>query len=178
LPPTRRGARLAEQVEEMKRIWAGEDRGMAGAIGPAPAQKGGPPVVIGAYTPGGIRRFARLADGWIMGGGTPDTFAQLSALVDEAWSDAGRTEKPRKLTLAYFGLGKEAVEQARATFKHYYGWLGDLADQIASGIAASPEMVRAYAAAFEQVGCDEVIFTPGSDRPDQVTLLAEAIAGR
>jgi alkanesulfonate monooxygenase SsuD/methylene tetrahydromethanopterin reductase-like flavin-dependent oxidoreductase (luciferase family) len=178
LPTTRRGARLGEQVEELKRIWAGEERGMAGAIGPTPAQKGGPPVVIGAFNPGAIRRFARVADGWIMGGGTPDAFAQLSAIVDEAWRDAGRTEKPRKLSLAYFALGTEAVEQTRATIKHYYAWLGEFADQIAAGIAVNPEMVRAYAAAFEQAGCDELIFTPGSDRPDQITLLAEAIAGR
>ena len=178
LPTISRGARLAEQIEELKRIWAGEERGMAGAIGPTPAQKGGPPVVIGAFQPGAIRRFARFADGWIMGGGTPDTFAQLAAVVDEAWRDAGRTEKPRKLTLAYFALGTEAVEQARATVKYYYAWLGEFADQIASGIAVNQEMVKAYAASFEQAGCDEVIFTPGSDRLDQVTLLAEAIAGR
>ena len=178
LPTTRRGQRLAEQVEELKRIWAGEERGMAGAIGPAPAQKGGPPLVIGAFNPGAIRRFARLADGWIMGGGTPDMFAQLGAVVDQAWRDAGRTEKPRKLSLAYFALGTEAVEQTTATIKHYYAWLGEFADQIVSGVAVTEEMVRAYAAAFEQAGCDELIFTPGSDRPDQVTLLTEAIAGR
>jgi hypothetical protein len=36
-------------------------------------------------------------------------------------------------------------------------------------------MVRSYVAGFEGSGCDELIFAPGSSRPDQVTLLADAI---
>ncbi len=178
LPTERRGRRLAEQIEELKRIWAGEERGMAGAIGPSPAQEGGPPIVVGAFSPGSIRRLAGLADGWIMGGGTPETFSQLAGVVDQAWRDAGHSEKPRKLSLAYFAFGREAAEETIATIKYYYAWLGPYADQIASGVAVGPEMVKAYAAGFEQAGCDELIFTPGSARPDQLTLLAEAIARR
>jgi alkanesulfonate monooxygenase SsuD/methylene tetrahydromethanopterin reductase-like flavin-dependent oxidoreductase (luciferase family) len=35
-----RGRRLDAQLEEMKRIWAGEERGYAGAIGPPPVRQG------------------------------------------------------------------------------------------------------------------------------------------
>ena len=176
LPTARRGRRLAAQMEEMKRIWGGEKRGLAGAIGPVPAREGGPPLVLGAVNPASFRRVAGLVDGWIMGGGTPEMFAQMGATVDQAWQDAGRPGKPRKLALAYFALGPCAQEEAGSSIKSYYAWLGEAADQIAAGAAASAETVQAHRAGFERSGCDELIFVPGSSRLDQVTLLAEAIA--
>jgi alkanesulfonate monooxygenase SsuD/methylene tetrahydromethanopterin reductase-like flavin-dependent oxidoreductase (luciferase family) len=171
-----RGRRLEEQIAMMKRVWSGEEFGYAGAIGPEPARPGGPEIILGGASEATFRRVARLADGWIMGGGTPDMFAQAAAGVDQAWQDAGRPGRPRKLTLAYFGLGPEARSQAEGYLLHYYGWLGDIASQIAAGAAVSPEMVKSYIAAFEASGCDEIIFVPTASRLDQITLLADAIA--
>jgi alkanesulfonate monooxygenase SsuD/methylene tetrahydromethanopterin reductase-like flavin-dependent oxidoreductase (luciferase family) len=176
LPTAGRSRRLAAQIEEMKRIWGGEKRGTAGAIGPAPVREGGPEVILGALNPASFRRMAGLVDGWIMGGGPPEMFAQLGAAIDQAWQDAGRPGKPRKLSLAYFALGPGAREEASSTIKSYYAWLGDFADQIAAGAAVTPEMVNGFIAGFKQHGCDELIFIPGSPRPDQPALLAEAIA--
>ena len=171
-----RGRRLEEQVAMMKRVWSGEEFGYAGGIGPEPARPGGPEIILGGSTEASFRRVARLADGWIMGGGPPDMFAQAAAGVDQAWQDAGRPGRPRKLTLAYFGLGPEARSQAEGYLLHYYGWLGEIANMIAGGAAVSPEMVKSYVAAFEAGGCDEIIFVPTASRLDQVSLLAEAIA--
>jgi alkanesulfonate monooxygenase SsuD/methylene tetrahydromethanopterin reductase-like flavin-dependent oxidoreductase (luciferase family) len=171
-----RGHRLEEQVAMMKRVWAGEEFGYAGGIGPEPARRGGPEIILGGSTEASFRRVARLADGWIMGGGTPDMFAQAAAGVDQAWQDADRAGRPRKLTLAYFGLGPEARSQAEGYLLHYYGWLGEIANMIAGSAAVSPEMVKSYVAAFEASGCDEIIFVPTASRLDQVSLLADAIA--
>jgi alkanesulfonate monooxygenase SsuD/methylene tetrahydromethanopterin reductase-like flavin-dependent oxidoreductase (luciferase family) len=171
-----RGRRLEEQVAMMKRVWAGEEFGYAGGIGPEPARRGGPEIILGGSTEASFRRAARIADGWIMGGGTPDMFAQAAAGVDQAWQDADRAGRPRKLTLAYFGLGPEARSQAEGYLLHYYGWLGEIANMIAGSAAVSPEMVKSYIAAFEASGCDEIIFVPTASRLDQISLLAEAIA--
>ncbi len=171
-----RGRRLEEQIAMMKRVWSGEEFGYAGAIGPEPARRGGPEIILGGASEATFRRVARLADGWIMGGGTPDMFAQAAAGVDQAWQDAGRPGRPRKLTLAYFGLGPEARSQAEGYLLHYYGWLGEIANMIAGSAAVSPEMVKSYLAAFEASGCDEIIFVPTASRLDQISLLAEAIA--
>ena len=160
----------------MKRIWSGEEFGTAGGIGPEPARPGGPEIILGGSTEASFRRVAQIADGWIMGGGTPDMFAQAAAGVDQAWQDAGRPGRPRKLTLAYFGLGPEARSQAEGYLLHYYAWLGEIANMIAGSAAVSPEMVKGYAAAFEASGCDEIIFVPTASRLDQISLLAEAIA--
>jgi alkanesulfonate monooxygenase SsuD/methylene tetrahydromethanopterin reductase-like flavin-dependent oxidoreductase (luciferase family) len=171
-----RGRRLDEQVALMRRVWSGEEFGYAGGIGPEPARPGGPEIILGGATEASFRRVARIADGWIMGGGPPDMFAQAAAGVDQAWQEAGRPGRPRKLTLAYFGLGPEARSQAEGYLLHYYGWLGEIANMIAGSAAVSPEMVKSYAAAFEAGGCDEIIFVPTASRLDQVSLLAEAIA--
>jgi alkanesulfonate monooxygenase SsuD/methylene tetrahydromethanopterin reductase-like flavin-dependent oxidoreductase (luciferase family) len=171
-----RGRRLEEQIAMMKRVWSGEEFGYAGAIGPEPARRGGPEIILGGASEATFRRVARMADGWIMGGGTPDMFAQAAAGVDQAWQDAGRPGRPRKLTLAYFGLGPEARSQAEGYLLHYYGWLGEIANMIAGSAAVSPEMVKSYVAAFEAGGCDEIIFVPTASRLDQISLLAEAIA--
>jgi hypothetical protein len=103
-------------------------------------------------------------------------FAQAATAIDAAWQNAGRSGKPRKLSLAYFALGPDARTQADGYLLHYYGWLGDMAGQVAAGAAVSAEMVKAYAAAFESAGCDELIFVPTASRPDQVRLLADTIA--
>jgi alkanesulfonate monooxygenase SsuD/methylene tetrahydromethanopterin reductase-like flavin-dependent oxidoreductase (luciferase family) len=88
LPTTGRGSRLEERIEELKRVWSGEERGYAGAIGPTPTRKGGPELIVGGHDEASFRRAARLGDGWIMGGGTPEMFAQLGA-----WS-TGRGRRP------------------------------------------------------------------------------------
>jgi alkanesulfonate monooxygenase SsuD/methylene tetrahydromethanopterin reductase-like flavin-dependent oxidoreductase (luciferase family) len=175
LPTTGRGRRLDEQLEELKRVWSGDERGYAGAIGPTPAREGGPELIVGGQVEAAFRRAARFGTGWIMGGGTTEMFSQMAAEVDQAWQAAGRSGKPRKLSLAYFALGPRAREHADSYLKHYYGWLGEVADQIAAGAAVGEEMVKDYVAAFEQSGCDELILVPSSSELDQLALLAEAV---
>jgi alkanesulfonate monooxygenase SsuD/methylene tetrahydromethanopterin reductase-like flavin-dependent oxidoreductase (luciferase family) len=175
LPTKGKGRRLDEQLTEMKRIWSGERYGYAGAIGPEPVRRGGPELILGGTVQASFRRVALLGDGWIMGGGTPDMFAQAAAGVDQAWQEAGRPGKPRKLSLAYFALGPNARNQADNYILHYYAWIGDVAKQIAVGAAISTEMARGYAAAFASAGCDELIFVPTTSSPDQIELLADAV---
>src|ERR1700759_1442766 len=79
LPTTGKGRRLDQQLTEMKRIWAGESYGYAGAIGAEPVRPGGPDLILSGAAQASFRRVALLGDGWIMGGGTPDMFAEASA---------------------------------------------------------------------------------------------------
>ena len=172
-----RGRRFDEQLGQLKQVWSGKGLHGTDPIGPAPARPGGPELIVGGGSDAGFRRVARFGDGWIMGGGPPDMFAQRAAEVDRAWREAGREGRPRKLSLAYFALGPRAREAADTYLTRYYGFMGERAGQITAGAAVSPDMVRGYAAAFEQAGCDELIFVPCSAEPDQVNLLAEVIHG-
>jgi alkanesulfonate monooxygenase SsuD/methylene tetrahydromethanopterin reductase-like flavin-dependent oxidoreductase (luciferase family) len=175
VPIEQRGRIFDAQLAELKRIWAGEPRGFAGAIGPTPAD-GGPTLIVGGHVESSFRRVAEFGDGWMAGGVPPDVFAQLAAGVDRAWAQAGRAGRPRKLGLAYFALGAKARENADRYLRDYYAWLGrDVADQIAQSPAVSEEMVRGYVAAFEEKGCDELLLQPCSNDVEQVGLLAGAV---
>ncbi len=171
----RRGRTLDRQLAEMKRIWSGESRGFAGAIGPAPARTGGPEIIVGGGAEAAIRRAARHGDGWIAGGGGPEMFKRGADAVKAAWTAAGRSGAPRLLALSYFSLGAGAQAHAGAYLRDYYGFAGPFAERIAESAATSAEMVKGYAAAFEDAGCDELIFFPSSTDLDQVQHLAQAV---
>jgi alkanesulfonate monooxygenase SsuD/methylene tetrahydromethanopterin reductase-like flavin-dependent oxidoreductase (luciferase family) len=177
LSAERRGGTLNRQLEEMKRIWAGEKRGHDGGIGPEPVRAGGPELIIGGYTEAAFRRVARYGDGWMMGaGGDPERFAEVVGEVEEAWRKAGRSGSPRKIKPAYFALGPNARESAERELGRYYSALGDeVVNRIVGTTAIGEEMVRAYVEGFEPYGCDELIFLPCSSDPEQIALLQALI---
>src|SRR2546423_7634221 len=165
LPTTGKGRRFDQQLTEMKRIWAGESYGYAGAIGPEPVRPGGPELILGGAAEASFRRVALLGDGWIAGGGTPDMFAQAAAGVDQAWAEAGRPGKPRKLSLAYFALGRDARNHADNYLLHYYDFLGDVARQIAAGAPPRAAMGKAHPHPVASAGADAPIFVPPPPPP-------------
>ena len=171
-----RGRLFDRELDEMKRIWAREERGAAGAVGPPAAREGGPELVIGGGVEASIRRVVRYGDGWTMSGGTPEQFKELAGRVNEAWSEAGRDGTPRLIALCYFALGDGAKEAAERSIGDYYGWLGDeLAGQIVASAATDEGTVQAYRDAFADAGADELICFPTSTDPAQVDLLADAV---
>jgi len=91
VPFEERWKRLDEAVEALRAHWRADDDAFAGSfystagftLTPTPAQRPGPPIWIGSWgSPAGLRRVARLADGWLASGynTNPEMFAQ-------AWSD-------------------------------------------------------------------------------------------
>jgi alkanesulfonate monooxygenase SsuD/methylene tetrahydromethanopterin reductase-like flavin-dependent oxidoreductase (luciferase family) len=86
-----RWKRLDEAAQTLRAYWRADEVAFQGSfystagftLAPTPAQRPGPPIWIGSWgSPAGLRRVARLADGWLASGynTTPELFAQ-------AWSD-------------------------------------------------------------------------------------------
>ena len=171
----RRGRELDKMLDLWRRIWAGEDFGTAGAIGPQPP-RGRPTLIVGGSADRAYERAAEYGDGWILGGGTPDMLREGKARTEAAWRAAGRDGSPRTMALAYFALGAGAREAADGYLHDYYGFLGDYAGMIAGSAATDADTVRQYAQGFTEAGCDELVFFPSSTDPDQVDLLADALA--
>ena len=168
-----RGRVFDRQLEEMKRIWSGEEKGFAGPLGPNVDTP--PELVIGGSADAAFRRAAQHGSGWIMGGGSPDQFRQAADKLDQEWIAAGRSGEPRKMALAYFALGPEAERDANMYLGDYYAFLGEeLAGTIAGSAAKDADTVRQYAAAFEQSGADELVLFPCNSNPEQVDLLVDA----
>lgn len=175
IPFKRRGRQMDELLAEMKQIWAGEERGFAGGIGPPPVRKGGPELLVGGYVEASARRAARFGDGFTVGGQAPEEIAPLAELVKQAWSSAGREGTPRVMALCYFALGDGAREAADRYLKHYYGFTGEAgAEYVTERAAIDPEGVQRYREDYAEAGVDELIYFPCSADPAQVGLLADA----
>ena len=168
----RRGRIFQQQLDEMTAVWKG-----ARGVGPPPSSDGRPGLLIGGTADVAYQRAAQYADGWTMGGGTPDVFAQAVERLNAAWATAGREGKPRTMALFYFALGDHAEQSASDSLGDYYGWLGDIAKQIVAGAAKDSATVKQYLSAFEAAGADEVICFPTSTDVSQVDLLAQAALG-
>jgi alkanesulfonate monooxygenase SsuD/methylene tetrahydromethanopterin reductase-like flavin-dependent oxidoreductase (luciferase family) len=162
-----RGKTFDRQLAELGALWRGE-RG----VGPRPARGDRPTVLIGGSSEVAFRRAARHADGWTLGGGTPDAFAEGREKLRGAWAAEGRDGEPRTMALFYFALGDDAEAAARASLGDYYGFLGEYTDQIVAGAAKDEDALKGYLSAFEKAGVDEVICFPTSTDPEQVDLLA------
>jgi len=164
-----RGHSFDRQLQQLADFWRGE-RG----VGPAPSNGERPGLLIGGDSDAAFRRAARYADGWTMGGGTPDAFTEALPKLRAAWEAEGREGEPRTLALFYFSLGDHAEQDARDAIGDYYSWLGAYAEQVVASAATDPGTVKGYLSAFEQAGVDEVICFPASADPAQVELLAQA----
>ncbi len=162
-----RGARLDEMLEKIRQTWAGEKIG--------PSTETDPRLIVGGHANASYARAARFGDGWIAAGSGPDQAREGIEKAKAAWSDAGRDGAPHTMALAYFSLGDRAEQNVRDNLMHYYAWLGkDVAAMIAGAAAKDAETVKRYLAAYEEAGCDELVFCPSSAGSEQVDLLADA----
>jgi alkanesulfonate monooxygenase SsuD/methylene tetrahydromethanopterin reductase-like flavin-dependent oxidoreductase (luciferase family) len=169
-----RGREFDRLLDEMKRVWAGEEKGFAGPVGPNVDEP--PRLLIGGAVEASFRRAAEYGDGWIMGGGDPNDFPAALEKLKGAWAAAGREGEPRTASLGYFSLGPDAQKNADWYLRDYYGWLGDeIAGYIAQGAARDEDAVAQTVATHEEVGSDELILFPCSSNPEQVDLLAQAV---
>ncbi len=173
----RRGAAFDAQLAEMKAVWSGTSYGTAGAVGPAPRQAGGPPLIIGGNGAHAVRRVVSDGAGWIAGGGGAAMFAQGAEPVRRAWAEAGRPGAPRLVALGYYALGPDASALAEQYLSDYYGFLGDFAARVVSGAATTDAAVREQVSAFADAGCDELILFPCSPELDQLNRLADVALG-
>jgi alkanesulfonate monooxygenase SsuD/methylene tetrahydromethanopterin reductase-like flavin-dependent oxidoreductase (luciferase family) len=162
-----RGKRLDAMLEEIEQIWDGEEIG--------PSAGGSPRIVLGGHADASFARAARFGEGWIASGTGPDVARGGIEKARAAWSEAGRDGAPHLMALAYFSLGERAEEDLRENLMDYYAWLGEgVARMIADAAAKDAGSVQQYLSAYEDAGCDELIFCPSSSDPQQVDLLADA----
>jgi alkanesulfonate monooxygenase SsuD/methylene tetrahydromethanopterin reductase-like flavin-dependent oxidoreductase (luciferase family) len=171
-----RGKRFDEQLATMTRIWSGQPLSdKVGAIGPSPVQQGGPELLIGGNSPRAIKRIGRWGNGFISGGGGPDAARKGYSAAEQAWKEAGRPGKPRFVGATYYGLGPDAAEKAAQYIRHYYSFIGPIADRLASSVPSTPDAVKGAMRAFSDAGVDELILWPTIPDLNQVELLAELV---
>jgi len=95
-----RGKRLDEMIEVLRKVWAGGMVEHHGAhydfprLQMSPAPKAPVPILIGGMSEAAFRRAARLGDGWIGSGHTPDQVPTVMAHLNALRHEAGRDQVP------------------------------------------------------------------------------------
>jgi alkanesulfonate monooxygenase SsuD/methylene tetrahydromethanopterin reductase-like flavin-dependent oxidoreductase (luciferase family) len=174
-PFAERGRRLDSDLELLHRAWAGEP--LPGSNLPvAPATIGGRiPLLIGGEARRAAPRAARWQAGYTLGGASPEMAAGALQEFKTLYRKAGGSGDPRTVVLTYFSLGNDHVDESLHNLRTYYGFLGDWAEAIATGAVRTPQEVRDRAAAFEELGVDELVFDPTVASLDQVDRLADVL---
>lgn len=173
-----RGRRLEEQIATMKRIWAGEDvdpENDVGPVGPPPVQKGGPEILIGGGTPQAIARAGRLADGYLAAGTNPEAVEASYQMAVDAWEAEGKPGKPRLAAVCSYALGPNAADVVGGYIRHYYSFLGPVAEQMAQNAVSSTEAVTGMIHDLEGIGMDELVFLPSAAEIGQLDRLADIV---
>jgi alkanesulfonate monooxygenase SsuD/methylene tetrahydromethanopterin reductase-like flavin-dependent oxidoreductase (luciferase family) len=165
--PRHRGEALTNQLARLRDCW--ED----GEVGPVPISKGGPDLLVGGSSGPALLRMARLADGYVHGGGPPRSFASAVTRARAAWEETGRPGQPQLWAQAYFGF----VDPARgdAYLRDYYAFTGAFAERIVAGNLTTPALVADYIRGYEEAGCEHLVLLPTVADLDEVDRLAEAL---
>jgi probable F420-dependent oxidoreductase len=189
VPFEERWKRLDEAVETLRAHWRADDVAFEGAfystagfsLTPTPAQRPGPPIWIGSWgSPAGLRRVARLADGWLASGynTTPDLFAQ-------AWVDVQAEVTARGRDGAQFPNGIATmwcyVTEDRADAEAV------LTDVLVPMLNRAPEELRAVLPigsaeecaqkllAYARAGAQRIFLWPLADERAQLELFPERV---
>ena len=184
-----RWKRLDEAVQALRAYWRADDVAFEGAyystagftLAPTPAQRPGPPIWIGSWgSAAGLRRVARLADGWLASGynTTPELFAQ-------AWLNVQAEVTARGRDVAQFQNGIAtmwcyvAEDRARAD--------AVLADVLAPMLDRPAEQLRAILPigsaeecaerllAYARAGAQRVFLWPLADERAQLEVFRERV---
>lgn len=169
VPHGSRGRRLAEQLAELRVIWEGN------TIGPKPVSPDGPPLLVGGLSDSTFARVARYANGYLHGGGPPQSFAKAAQKARAAWADAGRPDRLQLWGMGYFALGEKEIETGTRYLRHYYDFTGPFVEKIMAGLLTSPQGVLAFIRGYQEAGCDELILFPTTSHINQLERLAEIV---
>ncbi|WP_066374718.1 LLM class flavin-dependent oxidoreductase [Herbidospora mongoliensis] len=180
----RRGARLDEMLEAMRRVWSGEPYAEGiGPIGPEPGRRGGPEMLFGAFSPAGIRRAARVGDGFLCAAHLSDA-EDLFRATEREWQAQGRTGRPRLVAQVNAALGPDhLIKEARDRLYDYYSGPqymnlpAGFAEGAAAGLLTTPGQIRDTSTRMGDVGADEVMFYCWASDVTQVDRFAEALSG-
>jgi alkanesulfonate monooxygenase SsuD/methylene tetrahydromethanopterin reductase-like flavin-dependent oxidoreductase (luciferase family) len=184
-----RWKRLDEAVQTLRAFWRADDVAFEGAfystagftLSPTPAQRPGPPIWIGSWgSVAGLKRVARLADGWLASGynTTPELFAQ-------AWSDVQAEVAARGRDVARFPNGIATMwcyvteNRARADAM-LAGVLAPMLNRPVEQLRAilpigSAEECAEKLLAYERAGAQRVFLWPLADERAQLEVFRERV---
>jgi alkanesulfonate monooxygenase SsuD/methylene tetrahydromethanopterin reductase-like flavin-dependent oxidoreductase (luciferase family) len=175
VPVEERGRRADEAIPLLRRLWSAEQLSHDGRfypmrdvkVHPAPAQEGGPPIVVAGRRDPAMRRAALLGDGWMPYLYSPRRYASSVARIRELAEEGGRDlhlfEWYAFIFVNTHRDGRHARQEAAAMMGGTYDQdFGPLVDSVAA--AGTPGEVREKVEQFVAAGACHLIFLPATTR--------------
>lgn len=184
-----RWGRLEESVAMLRALWSVDTEPFtgnhydSGGIAPRPLPKwpGGPPVWIGSWgSPAGLRRVAKLADGWLASAynTTPQNFARNLDVLGHELDRRGRSTSnfPNALATLWFYITDNHAEADRIIHERL-GPATHLPEPILrERVAVGPaEDFAAKLAEYQAAGALEVLIWPVTDEVRQLVRFCQEV---
>jgi alkanesulfonate monooxygenase SsuD/methylene tetrahydromethanopterin reductase-like flavin-dependent oxidoreductase (luciferase family) len=138
---------------------------------PRPSRPGGPPLWLGSWgSAAGLRRVARLGDGWFASAynTTPELFEAARAALPERF--------PNALVTMWTWITESQREADRALRDVLAPLLKRDPDELAPQVCVGPaERCAELLARYARAGCDRVHLWPLGDEPRQIELAASDV---
>jgi alkanesulfonate monooxygenase SsuD/methylene tetrahydromethanopterin reductase-like flavin-dependent oxidoreductase (luciferase family) len=184
-----RWKRLDEAVQTMRALWRADSEPFKGAfystegieLLPRPAQIGGPPIWIGSWgSAAGLRRTARLADGWLASAynTTPAEFAVAWDSLRQLVAAEGRDSAtfPNALATMWFHITDDPTEADEIFRQRLAPTIDRPEDVLRARLPVGPASDFAEKlAAFRDAGVQQVLVWPVTDEDRQLELFCERV---
>lgn len=189
VPFDERWARFDESIRTLRALWSPEEAfdgtfySTEGVdLSPPPAQDGGPPIWVASWgSTTGLKRIARLGDGWLASGynTTPGRFGDGWQLLRDELVAVGRDPGgfPNGIATMFIYATDDEAAASRVIEDRLAPTLGrepaDLADRLLVG---SPETCAERLAAYEAAGVQRTFLWPVDDERSQLQTFRDRVA--
>ena len=187
-----RWRRLDEAVEALRSLWRADGEPFVGRyystagvdLRPRPAQPSGPPIWIGSWgSDAGLRRTARLADGWLASAynTTPAAFADAWTTLQGLLTGRGRDAAtfPNTLATMWFHITDDREEAERVVRDRLVPAIHRPEAVLRERLPVGPAGAFAEKLhAFREAGVQRVLVWPVVDEARQLELFCDEVVPR
>ena len=181
-----RASHFQESLAVMKALWTEPEAHLSGhfwklsgqAMEPKPVQCPHPPVWFGGRHPRGLRRAARLADGW-MGAGSTSTeqFKEHVAIVHQALESQGRDSASFPISKRVYIAVDTDGARAEKRLRHWFGHHDNNAGMGASvSIWGDQEKCVQGLAEVLRAGAQMLMLNPMFDQMEHLEALPDMVS--
>lgn len=147
VPQRQLASRQEQLLDALEALWAPDPVSYTGAdfrvlpagVRPKPVQSPRPPILLAAYTPTGLERTGRRADGWTPAGLPLDVTAGMWSVVLDAAERAGRD--PSKLSLVVRANIRRTARPLGVDRAAYHGSVDQVAADVRNTFALGAHQV-------------------------------------
>ena len=185
-----RWKRFDEAIQVLRALWSADGKPFTGRfystagieLEPRPLQRPGPPIWIGSWgSDAGLRRVARLGDGWLASAYNtmPDQFRIGLGKLEHELKNRGKDPAtfPNALATMFMYITEDRAKAERVLSEIIGALLKRPVEQMRERLlVGAPEACGAKLAAYKDAGVQRVFLWPVADELEQLTIFQRKVA--